>query len=175
MNQIFDLIIKELAAADHKYPPMAEAVEGLHTIKCELAELEREIMRKGFDQKAMTKEGIQVAAMAVKFLRDCCYLWLPEKAQEPLEVRIDTAASTLSLRGQDWLRFSQDVLSHIEEYTVPQYGDRGKDRATNYTTEVIADHIGRYKDRMGSNARGEVEAKRDLMKIAHYASLAHQL
>lgn len=65
-------VLNELDAADLKYPPMAEAVEGLHTIKCELAELEREIMRQGFDQKAMIKEAIQVAAMSLKFLRDCC-------------------------------------------------------------------------------------------------------
>lgn len=87
----------------------------------------------------------------------------------------DTEMSKLSLRGRDWLKFSDAVLEHIENYTVPQYGDKGNDRASDYTTEVIADHIGRYKDRMGSNARGEVEAKRDLVKIAHYASLAHQL
>ena len=68
------LVLNELAAADRKYPPMAEAVEGLHTIKCELAELEREIMRQGFDQKAMIKEAIQVSAMSLKFLRDCCDL-----------------------------------------------------------------------------------------------------
>ncbi len=79
------------------------------------------------------------------------------------------------LRGQDWLVFSAHVLSHIENYTVPQYGDKGRDRASEYTIPVIADHIGRYRDRMGSNARGPVEAKQDLIKIAHYASLAHQL
>lgn len=69
-------VLNELAAADRKYPPMAEPVEGLHTIKCELAELEREIMRQGFDQKAMIKEAIQVSAMSLKFLRDCCDLTL---------------------------------------------------------------------------------------------------
>lgn len=175
MKPIFNEILLELSKADNKYPPMAEAVEGLHTIKCELAELEREIMRKGFNQSLMTKEAIQVAAMAVKFLRDCCYLTLPESPCEPLSPVTEADPSTLSLRGQDWLKFSAEVLSHIEEYTVPQYGDKGNDRASNYTTEIIADHIGRYKDRMGSNARGQIEAKRDLVKIAHYASLAHQL
>lgn len=74
IQQIFD----ELHRADQKYPPMAEAVEGLHTIKCELAELEREIMRQGFDQKAMIKEAIQVTAMCFKFLRDCCYMPIPD-------------------------------------------------------------------------------------------------
>jgi hypothetical protein len=68
INDIFD----ELEAADKKYPPMAEKVEGLHTLKCEVAELEREIMRVNHDPAAMRKEAIQVAAMALKFLRDCC-------------------------------------------------------------------------------------------------------
>ena len=75
-------VLNELAAADRKYPPMAEAIEGLHTIKCELAELEREIMRQGFDQKAMIKEAIQVTAMCFKFLRDCCYMPLPDEVTE---------------------------------------------------------------------------------------------
>lgn len=56
--------------ADAKYPPMAYPLEGLHTIKCELAELEREVAR--CDADAMTREAVQVAAMALKFLRDCC-------------------------------------------------------------------------------------------------------
>lgn len=81
IQQIFD----ELHRADQKYPPMAEAVEGLHTIKCELAELEREIMKQSFDQKAMIKEALQVAAMSLKFLRDCCYMPLKVELEYPPE------------------------------------------------------------------------------------------
>ena len=72
MAYIIEVIKEELSHADKKYPPMAEPIEGLHTIKCEIAELEREVMRAEKDPGHMTKEAIQVAAMALKFLRDCC-------------------------------------------------------------------------------------------------------
>jgi len=86
--QTLHLVLSELAAADRKYPPMSEMLEGLHTIKCELAELEREIMRRGHDPKAMIKEAIQTSAMTLKFLRDCCYLPLPTLEAEE-ELRLD--------------------------------------------------------------------------------------
>lgn len=174
-NDIFNLILAELARADDKYPddPMSleELEASLETIECELAELRREVKRRKLRPDALQKEAVQVATMGVKFLRDCCgcVVTVPT-AQSLPEPNLE-----LSLRGRDWLKFSAEVLSHIENYTVPQYGDKGQDRASDYTMEVIADHIGRYRDRMGSNARGPIEAKRDLVKIAHYASLAHQL
>lgn len=209
-NPITVAIRSELIKADAKYPRMDGQVEGLHTIKCELAELEREIMRSGDDQVALRKEAIQVAAMAVKFLRDCCgmdnaesevvetwdnrripHTMRPEPKASPvkcvggsqdlgLNLHRDQDKKVqegkfngLSLRGQDWQEFSAKVLNHIEEYTVPQYGDKGEDRASEYTLETIAEHIGRYRDRIGSNSRGSIEAKRDMLKIAHYASLGY--
>ena len=41
----------------------------------------------------------------------------------------------MSIRGKDWDLFSINVRSHIESYTVPQYGDKGDDLASEYTTE----------------------------------------
>lgn len=64
--------LHELARADNKHGCMLEEVEGLHTLKCEVQELEREIMRKNRDKKAMRNEALQVMAMSFKFLRDCC-------------------------------------------------------------------------------------------------------
>ena len=46
----------------------------------------------------------------------------------------------LSKRGQAWAIFSDMVAEHIENYTVPQYGDDGDDggvalsNQANYTT-----------------------------------------
>lgn len=60
----------ELTRADKKHPPMAGMVEGLHTLKCEVAELEREVMRENTDFAAMRRELVQVAAMCLKFDRD---------------------------------------------------------------------------------------------------------
>ena len=169
---IFSAIQNELNKADSKHPPMAEMIEGLHTLKCEVAELEREIMRKNFDDPDMVKEAIQVAAMAVKFLRDCCGM---EMAEDALPDATGAENEGISERGKDWMLFAAQVLMHIENYTVPQYGDKGSDRASDYDLTTIAEHIGRYRDRIGSNSRGNVEAKRDMIKIAHYASFGHDL
>lgn len=78
----------------------------------------------------------------------------------------------LSLRGQDWKEFSDKVLKHIEEYTVPQYGDRGSDNASKKSSQWCIDNIERYCARFGSNSRNGQE-ELDLFKIAHNAQIAH--
>lgn len=104
---------------------------------------------------------------------------LLEEATESLSERTsqdnEVTTSTLSQRGQDWQVFASEVLSHIEKYTVPQYGDKGEDSATSYKIYDIKTQLKKYTKRMTTNARGEVEAKRDFLKIAHYASLGYQL
>lgn len=67
-------VFYELAKADSKYKhdPMSSAEIGLATIKCEIAELEREVIRPRRNDEWMRREAIQVAAMGLKFLRDVC-------------------------------------------------------------------------------------------------------
>lgn len=78
----------------------------------------------------------------------------------------------MSARGQEWQDFSEQVGKHVEEYTVPQYGDRGNDLCTDYTPEHCIKQIEKYVKRFGKNARpGQQE--RDMLKIAHYAQMAH--
>lgn len=64
--------LSELDRADAKHGPMLEPVEGLYTLRCEVMELAREVHRAHRDPEALRKEAVQVAAMAIKFLRDCC-------------------------------------------------------------------------------------------------------
>ena len=71
-QDIYNEVMEELKRADKKHAPMAEKVEGLFTLKCEVMELEREVVRINHDKQAMRTEAIQVAAMSIKFLRDCC-------------------------------------------------------------------------------------------------------
>jgi len=97
------------------------------------------------------------------------YLEEAHEKHDPYKVTEQKAG--VSQRGADWFKFANEVFEHIENYTVPQYGDKGEDRATHYSTQVISDHIDRYRARMGTNARGQIEAKRDMIKVAHYASL----
>jgi hypothetical protein len=74
ITEIFYNILDELDRADAKYghDPMVvdDRRTALNTIMCEVAELEREVDRKTLNPVWLRKEAVQVAAMAVKFLRD---------------------------------------------------------------------------------------------------------
>ena len=76
-----------------------------------------------------------------------------------------------SRRGRQWLLFAARVLAHVEEYTVPQYGDYPDDQMTTTSEEAILSSLRRYVNRAHSNVRGTEEANRDLLKIAHYAAI----
>jgi hypothetical protein len=80
----------------------------------------------------------------------------------------------MSLRSDDWQEFSNDMHEHIEEYTIPQYGDKGEDNATDYTVQDCITQIKRYVNRAGKNSRPGQESL-DLIKIAHYAQMAYTL
>lgn len=77
-----------------------------------------------------------------------------------------------SERWLHWMNFSAFMEGHIEDYTVPQYGDYPDDQLTSWTPEQCIENIKRYCNRFTSNARGEEERLRDLLKIAHYAQVA---
>jgi hypothetical protein len=80
----------------------------------------------------------------------------------------------MSLKGNDWCSFASDVASHIENYCVPQYGDKPNDVASSYTLEELNMQMKRYLARQGKNARPGQE-KLDLLKIAHYAQMSYTL
>jgi hypothetical protein len=88
----------------------------------------------------------------------------PFTKEESMEIK--------SARGREWKEFSDQILEHIEAYTVPQYGDYPSDQMTTASIEDIKHNLKRYINRMSTNARGEQEAIRDLKKIAHYAGIA---
>ena len=67
-----------------------------------------------------------------------------------------------------WQEFSAAVKAHIEQYTVPQYGDWPHDQLTMFRDEDVRTNIRRYENRMGSNSRGLRESLRDCLKMAHY-------
>jgi hypothetical protein len=77
----------------------------------------------------------------------------------------------LSKRGEDWEKFSAEVLVHIETYTVPQYGDKGGDIASEYSAEHCINQVKKYAARFGKNSRPGQE-KLDLLKMAHYIQMA---
>lgn len=72
-----------------------------------------------------------------------------------------------------WEYFSLLVNKHVTDYTVPQYGDYPTDNITSWSAEDCITQIKKYAARLSTNARGEEESLRDLLKIAHYCSLAY--
>jgi len=76
-----------------------------------------------------------------------------------------------SKRGFNWVMFAEDVLKHVDNYTVPQYGDMGEDQVTDWTAEHCIEQAKKYMNRFGKNNRPGQE-KLDLLKAAHYVSLA---
>lgn len=77
-----------------------------------------------------------------------------------------------SKKTERWNEFSHDMVDHIEDYVIPQYGDDGEDL---YAEWQIKDHISqieKYTRRSGNNKR-EGQAALDLLKIAHHAQMAY--
>lgn len=74
-------------------------------------------------------------------------------------------------RTKDWNEFAAKVADHIENYTVPQYGDAPNDNVESWSAQNCIAQVQKYAARFGNNQRtGQEEL--DLMKIAHYAQLA---
>lgn len=78
----------------------------------------------------------------------------------------------MSNRRSEWNAFSYLVGCHIDDYTVPQYGDMPDDQLTEYTFDDCIKQMAKYCNRAKTNARGPEEMKRDMLKIAHYACVA---
>lgn len=78
----------------------------------------------------------------------------------------------ISNRGKQWIAFSEIVLQHIENYTVPQYGDAPGDQIEDWTAQECIRAIGKRCARHGKNSR-EGQEKLDILKMAHEACLAY--
>lgn len=74
-------------------------------------------------------------------------------------------------RTKDWNEFAAKVADHIENYTVPQYGDAPNDNVESWSAQDCIAQVQKYAARFGTNQRAGQE-ELDLMKIAHYAQLA---
>jgi hypothetical protein len=79
----------------------------------------------------------------------------------------------MSNRRSEWNAFAYQVGNHIDEYTVPQYGDMPEDQLTEYSVTDCITQIKKYCNRIATNARGREETKRDMLKVAHYACVAY--
>lgn len=66
----------------------------------------------------------------------------------------------------------EEVLPHIKDYTIAQYGDAPDDQVESWSSEQCMKQIGKYVGRFGTNQRGSEDTLRDIKKIAHYAAMA---
>ena len=80
VKEILLMFEEELVRADAKHYPMKGLIEGLHTLKCEIAELEREVMREERNNGELLCEATQCGAMVIKLIRDC--ILKKEKGEE---------------------------------------------------------------------------------------------
>jgi len=78
----------------------------------------------------------------------------------------------ISNRGKQWLDFSDIVLKHIENYTVPQYGDYPNDYVEEWSPEECILALGKYLKRFGKNSRKDNDGL-DMLKVAHFAQLIY--
>lgn len=92
--------------------------------------------------------------------------------KDPNNIRKEGSCMTISNRGKDWMVFAEKVLSHIENYTVPQYGDAPDDQVEEWDAQDCTTTIRRYASRSGKNQRSGQD-KLDMLKTAHYAQLAY--
>jgi hypothetical protein len=79
----------------------------------------------------------------------------------------------ISNRGRIWLDFATRIFDHIENYTVPQYGDYPDDMLTTMSDRAIIANMTRYVVRAGKGQRGPEEEQRDMLKLIHYASVRY--
>lgn len=74
-----------------------------------------------------------------------------------------------------WDLFAEAVHKHIKDYVIPQYGDFPDKTIAKYTPEKIQGKLEAYVDRIGRNSRGDLDAARDCLKIAHFACYLHYI
>lgn len=75
-------------------------------------------------------------------------------------------------RGAEWKEFADKVLTHIDTYAVPQYGDKGEDEIDDWSIESCLRAINKYTKRHGKGMR-EGQDKLDMLKIPHYACFVY--
>ena len=77
-------------------------------------------------------------------------------------------------RLDQWNYFDTQVISHIIQYTLPQYGGKeGSEQVENFSIEDCWTNIQRYYNRRDSSVRGNKEKLRDIIKVAHYAQFIY--
>jgi hypothetical protein len=73
VQDILDCVETEILRAEAKHRPMASAHEGISVIREEFEELWEHVRADTGKSSAARAEAIQIAAMAVRYIRDVVY------------------------------------------------------------------------------------------------------
>jgi len=94
-----------------------------------------------------------------------------EAAKDSKRVLPTSEQQYKGIRTAEWLEFAYKVADHIENYTIPQYKDKGEDQATDWSIEYCIEQSKKYANRFGKNQRPGQEML-DFMKGCHYLQIA---
>lgn len=78
---------------------------------------------------------------------------------------------TVSERAKQFQSFAHSIVSHIEQYTVPQYGDAPNDQMSEWTIEECLKAVSKRLARYGRQSR-EGQQELDFKKMAHEIQIA---
>lgn len=125
-------------------------------------------VKYGADLERLKRETLEQAAELEWYRQE--FAEIQRAVAESCESQWERAPMPhLSRKGMQWMRFSWEVLQHIRNYVVPQYGDLPDAMIDGFSIQGLKDQFVRYVGRIGTNARGPEEARRDCLKIAHYS------
>jgi len=81
----------------------------------------------------------------------------------------------ISKKSAAFVKFSKEVVQHIEDYVVPQYDDLPDAHVDGMSMEEMKGKLSSYVQRIGKVQihRGIEGAKQDCLKIAHFAQYVH--
>lgn len=78
-----------------------------------------------------------------------------------------------STRARRFATFAYEVISHIDGYTVPQYGDSPDDNVELWSSEDCHKQAEKYIKRRNTSRRPD-EKKLDILKAVHYLQMAYE-
>jgi len=129
-----------------------------------------------FTQYDETLQREYIVVDGVRYIAELDFLNIPEqpaiRGESPLVSAFKLCERQhVSERGNDWSCFADEVFTHIEEYTIPQYGDRPNDEMTNWSIEECLKDVSKRISRYGRQAR-EGQQLLDFKKMAHVIQIA---
>ena len=151
------------------------AVDEMKTTMNEVLTLNIEKLKLRYPGKFNSEDAINrdVAAERVLLEKDSWkkYQTTDGPVRNPVLHADSIKAQYKGIRTKEWLEFAIEVANHIENYTIPQYGDKGKDQASEWSIEHCLEESKKYGNRYGKNQREGQDAL-GFLKSAHYQQMA---